>query len=114
MAVSLPYPKRPLPPTRPPSLGSGLPKFKRLFDLGPEPIQPPPNYADRVPPRKVKDSGPFSARAFYVRHLKEENLRAPDGLAAELLQVLQGGGKPLAKGRASVLQQLVRSYLGYS
>ena len=96
-----------MPQTRPPGLGSGLPKFKRLFDRGGEPPVPPvgtPSYA--------ADTGPMSPRAGYVRFLSTQNIRDPKGIAAQLLQILQGGGVPLDRARSQMLRQIVSAWMG--
>jgi hypothetical protein len=54
----------------------------------------------------------MSPRNSYIRFLKTQNVREPDSIAAQLLQVLQGGGKPLDKARSQVLRQLVSVWLG--
>lgn len=110
MTAPLPYPKRPMPQTRPPGLGAGLPKFKRLFDLPNQPPKPPKlRQATRRP---QPAGGPMSSRSNYIRFLHTQNVREPDGMAAQLLQVLQGGGKPLDRARSQVLRQIVSAWLG--
>lgn len=110
MPVPLPYPKRPMPHARPPGLGAGLPKFKRLFDQGGQPPTAPT--LGSQPPSYAPDTGPMSPRAGYVRFLSAQNVREPHGLAAQLLQVLQGGGRPLDRARTQVLRQIVSAWLG--
>jgi hypothetical protein len=101
-----------MPQTRPPGLGAGLPKFKRLFDF-PQDTPTPPGLRDATR-RQPPAPGPMSPRANYIQMLKTQNVREPDSIAAQLLQVLQGGGSPLPDARRLMYRALVSAFLGGS
>jgi hypothetical protein len=54
----------------------------------------------------------MSPRAGYVRFLSTQNIRDPKGIAAQLLQILQGGGVPLDRARSQMLRQIVSAWMG--
>ena len=116
MTPTLPYPKPPAVPKPPSSLSKGLPKFKRIFK-GPKALIQPPSagFQQRLPYMLGDQSGDYSTyspRANLVRMLKQNTLGQPDGISAQLLQALQGGGKPQDQLRREFLHHIVRNMLG--